>query len=313
MFKIKILEDVSFESITMLRDTLYRGALRFLHANGASLFFICLYMHIGRGLYYGSFIKRHTWSAGVTILLLTMATAFLGYVLPWGQMSFWGASVIIGLISAIPYVGSSVAIWLWGGFSVSDRTLSRFLGLHFLLPFVLSVMVFIHIILLHSEGSSSPLRKKGGEKIYFTRVYTIKDLLGVWAALRGLFFVRLVYPAVLGDVENFVVADMGTTPLHIIPEWYYLFAYAILRAIPRKLGGVLALVFRIAILYLLPLGRAKTRRASLSPWKKITFWGLVVTFFALTWIGARPVEYPYIETGAVLTFTYFRLFFLIVK
>ena len=313
VFKLNIWENTSFESITILRDRIFRGVLRFFHANGASLFFVCLYLHIGRGLYYGSFTKRHTWSIGVTILLLTMATAFLGYVLPWGQISFWGASVIIGLISAIPKVGSSIAIWLWGGFSVSDSTLSRFLSLHFLLPFVLRAMVLIHIIFLHSEESSRPVSKKSAEKIYFTSIYVTKDILGLWLALGGLLFIRLVYPAALGDVENFILADMGTTPLHIIPEWYYLFAYAILRAIPRKLGGVLALVFRIAILYLLPLRSIKTSSVALSPQKKINFWGLVVVFFALTWIGASPVEYPYIETGAILTLCYFSLFWLIVK
>ena len=315
VFKLKVGRDTSFTAILLLRDISYIVEPRFLHANGASIFFICLYLHIGRGLYSGSFAKKHTWLVGVSILLLTIATAFLGYVLPWGQMSFWGASVIIGLLSALPLVGSSAAIWLWGSFSVTDGTLSRFLAFHFLLPFVLCGLMFFHITLLHIDGSSNPTFPRGVvEKIYFSKTYGVnKDGVGALLILIALSWVRLIYPTALGDVENFVLADKGTTPLHIIPEWYYLFAYAILRAIPRKLGGVLALVLRVTILYLLPLTTPGLKRANFSPLKKRLFWGLVVVFFALTWVGARPVESPYIETGALLTCIYFGLFLLVSK
>lgn len=244
---------------------------------------------------------------------MTIATAFLGYVLPWGQMSFWGASVIIGLLSAIPYVGSSVAIWLWRGFSVRDGTLARFLALHFLLPFVLVALVILHIIFLHDKGSSNPLlRTNLREKTYFLHIFSHKDLLGVITALSLLSLIAFIYSDILGDVENFIVADRGTTPLHIIPEWYYLFAYAILRAIPRKLGGVIALVFRIAILYTLPLVKTQVKPSS-APYKKKLFWCLVAIFGVLTWIGARPVEDPYIIVGASLTLLYFTTFWFFIS
>lgn len=301
---------MAFESLATMSSTSLNSTLRFVHANGASLFFIFMYYHIGRGLYFGSFRKKHTWQVGVTILLLTIATAFLGYVLPWGQMSFWGASVIVGLISAIPALGNSIAAFLWGGMSVTDRTANRFFTLHFLLPFILSALVLIHLAFLHTSGSRNPTGSISPRRNLFINKYATKDAIGVLCALIFLIYLASFEQDTLGDPENFTLANPAVTPMHIIPEWYYLFAYAILRAIPRKLGGVVALVLRITVLYTLPLTSPDQTRNT--PIFKFVFWAFIVITSALTWIGAKPVEEPYVFTSQILSTLYFSYFFIII-
>nr|YP_010463760.1 cytochrome b [Lophogaster typicus]UUL70709.1 cytochrome b [Lophogaster typicus] len=304
---------MAFDSVNhMCRDMNLGWLIRDMHCNGASFFFICLYMHVGRGLYYMSYQMMHTWLVGVIIMFLLMATAFVGYVLPWGQMSFWGATVITNLLSAIPYVGEMLVQWLWGGFSVGNPTLTRFYSFHFLLPFILLVLVMIHILYLHETGSGNPLGMKSSSfKLSFYPYYVFKDLKGFILMLMMLLLLCLKYPMILGDSENFIMANSLVTPIHIQPEWYFLFAYAILRSIPSKLGGVLALVLSILILMIMPfthMGMFNSR--SFYMFNKILFWIFVVLFILLTWIGMRPVEYPYIFTGQALTVLYF-LFFLL--
>lgn len=291
-------------------DVNYGWLLRTIHANGASMFFICLYLHTGRGLYFGSYRYMHTWNVGVIILLITMATAFLGYVLPWGQISFWGATVITNLLSAIPYCGSALVEWLWGGFSVGNPTLSRFFTLHFLLPFVIAALVLIHLIFLHETGSNNPLGlNRNFDKIPFHPYFSIKDIVGFITALYLLVILALYNPYYLGDPDNFIPANPISTPAHIKPEWYFLFAYAILRSIPNKLGGVVALVLSILIFLILPITNSyKFRSNQLYPMNKIAFWRFITISSILTWIGARPVEEPFILIGQVMTVLYFSCF-----
>nr|WGL40368.1 cytochrome b [Hylurgus micklitzi] len=305
--------EMAFNSVSHIcRDINYGWMLRTLHANGASLFFMCLYIHIGRGIYYGSYILIETWMTGTTILFITMATAFLGYVLPWGQMSFWGATVITNMLSAIPYVGISIVQWLWGGFAVDNATLNRFFTLHFLLPFIIIALVMIHLIFLHQTGSNNPLGTPSKmDMILFHPFYTLKDLIGMMLILFFLIIITLQSPYLLGDPDNFIPANPLVTPIHIQPEWYFLFAYAILRSIPSKLGGVLALVMSIAILYFMPfIMKKKFQGTQFYPFNKILFWMFISITILLTWIGARPVEYPYILTGQTLTIFYFMFFLL---
>jgi len=246
--------------IHIIQDVNNGWLIRSLHANGASLFFICLYLHVGRGIYYGSFKITHTWSVGVLILFITMATAFVGYVLPWGQISFWGATVITNLLSAIPYLGNSIVIWLWGGYSVGRATLTRFFAIHFILPFIILALVIIHLIFLHQRGSSNPLGTNSDkDKIPFHPFFSIKDLVGFVALIFALLIVSLYNPYLFIDSENFIKANPMVTPIHIQPEWYFLYAYAILRSTPRKLGGVVALVLSIAILFVMPLYNNKVK------------------------------------------------------
>lgn len=284
--------------------------LRFIHANGASLFFVVLYAHVGRGLYYSSFSSHMTWSVGVRILFLVIGTSFLGYVLPWGQMSFWGATVITNLASAMPYVGERLVVWLWGGFSVSNATLTRFFSLHFLLPFVIAALAAIHLVFLHLETSRNPLGLSTNiEKISFHPYFVIKDLFGAILLLAGFFGVVLGAPLILGDCENFIPANPLVTPVHIQPEWYFLFAYAILRSIPNKLGGVIALVASIAVLYLLPLMQhGKFKGYNFYPLNQVALWALVAVFMLLTWIGMCVVEDPYLTVGQRLGVLYFAYF-----
>nr|ANZ03396.1 cytochrome b [Georissa bangueyensis] len=305
--------DLAFYSIThIMRDVNYGWLLRTIHANGASMFFICLYLHIGRGMYYGSFINTPTWNIGVIMFILTMAAAFLGYVLPWGQMSFWGATVITNLLSAIPYIGPSLVQWLWGGFAVDNPTLMRFFSLHFLLPFIIAAMSMIHLLFLHETGSNNPLGLNGNSmKIQFHSYYSFKDLAGMMILILLLFFLALFDPQLLGDPENFIPANPLVTPIHIQPEWYFLFAYAILRSIPNKLGGVLALAASIAILILIPLIQFNNSKSlSFYPINQMMFWTLVSIFIILTWIGARPVEPPYEIIGRIFTVLYFLYYFI---
>nr|AXS65077.1 cytochrome b [Histeroidea sp. 2 KM-2017] len=303
--------ELAFNSVIHIcRDVNYGWLLRTLHANGASFFFICLYLHTGRGLYYSSYNLTHTWLMGVMILFVTMATAFLGYVLPWGQMSFWGATVITNLVSAIPYLGTDIVQWIWGGFAVDNATLNRFFTFHFLFPFVIAAMVMIHLLFLHQTGSNNPLGTNSNlDKIPFHPYFTFKDLLGFSLMLMTLTILTINDPYALGDPDNFTPANPLVTPVHIQPEWYFLFAYAILRSIPNKLGGVIALVMSIAILLAMPFINNKLMQGNqFYPINKILFWSFTVMVILLTWLGARPVEDPYILTGQILTITYFMYF-----
>nr|WOW98981.1 cytochrome b [Cixiidae sp.] len=302
---------IAFKSIIHIcRDVNYGWMMRNIHANGASMFFMMLFMHAGRGIYYGSYKLKKTWISGTLIMLMLMATAFLGYVLPWGQMSFWGATVITNLISAVPYLGKMIVNWIWGGFSVDNPTLNRFFTLHFLLPFILTLMIIMHLNFLHSTGSSNPLGLKNNvDKISFHPFFTIKDVMGFILTLMLFSIVIFKEPFILMDPENFMPANPMITPPHIQPEWYFLFAYAILRSIPNKLGGVIALLMSILILLTLPFSmKSKFKSSSFYPMNKFMFWVLVMSTILLTWIGARPVEPPYIFTGQVLTLVYFSYF-----
>ena len=297
-----------------MRDVNLGWALRVLHANGASAYFFLLYFHLSRGLYYDSFYHVHTWISGVTILLLSIATAFLGYVLPWGQISFWGATVITNLFSAIPFLGADIVRWLWGGFAVRGPTLRRFFRLHFLIPFLVLSVIIIHLITLHDKGSSSPLGNTiVSDKISFTPYFSRKDYLGALLFLIILITICLYFPWVLGDPDNFSSANPLVTPLHIQPEWYFLFAYAILRSIPNKLGGVCCLAISVIVFYLCPLIQSPVKGSSFSPWNKIRFWFFITVVILLTWIGARPVEDPYVLTGQLLTVAYFIWFIKFLK
>nr|AVN67234.1 cytochrome b [Anaplecta omei] len=302
--------EMAFSSVNHIcRDVNYGWLLRTLHANGASMFFICIYLHVGRGLYYGSYKLIQTWMVGVLILFLTMATAFMGYVLPWGQMSFWGATVITNLLSAIPYLGTELVQWVWGGFAVDNATLNRFFTIHFLLPFLISAMVMIHLMFLHQTGSNNPLGINSNlDKIPFHPYYTTKDIVGIITMIMLLTMLTLMSPYTLGDPDNFVPANPLVTPVHIQPEWYFLFAYAILRSIPNKLGGVIALVLSIAILFIMPMNKSKFQGLQFYPINQIMFWVMTNTVILLTWIGARPVEDPYIIVGQLLTILYFMYF-----
>nr|YP_009001918.1 cytochrome b [Neochauliodes bowringi]AFB20500.1 cytochrome b [Neochauliodes bowringi] len=302
---------LAFSSISHIcRDVNYGWFLRTLHANGASFFFICIYLHIGRGIYYGSYKFMHTWMIGVLLLFLTMATAFLGYVLPWGQMSFWGATVITNLLSAIPYLGSYLVQWIWGGFAIENATLTRFFTFHFLFPFIIAAMTMIHLLFLHQTGSNNPIGINSNmDKIPFHPYFSFKDLVGFFFMLFSLILLTLLNPYLLGDPDNFTPANPLVTPVHIQPEWYFLFAYAILRSIPNKLGGVIALVMSIAILFIIPFNHfSKFQGIQFYPMNQLLFWSLLGIITLLTWIGARPVEDPYISTGQILTILYFTYF-----
>nr|AIG53434.1 cytochrome b [Ctenotus burbidgei] len=304
----------AFSSVAHIcRDVQYGWLIRNLHANGASMFFICLYLHIGRGLYYGSYMFKETWNIGVVLLLLVMATAFVGYVLPWGQMSFWGATVITNLLSAIPYIGTNLVEWIWGGFSVDNATLTRFFTFHFLLPFAIMGASMLHLLFLHETGSNNPTGLASNtDKIPFHPYYSYKDLLGATLFMMVLLLLALFSPNLLGDPENFTPANPLVTPPHIKPEWYFLFAYAILRSIPNKLGGVLALLFSILILMLVPaLHTSKQRGNAFRPFSQALFWALVSNIIILTWIGGQPVEDPFIIIGQIASTTYFIIFLIL--
>ncbi|YP_203382.1 cytochrome b (mitochondrion) [Xenopus tropicalis] len=306
---------MAFSSVAHIcRDVNYGWLIRNLHANGASFFFICIYLHIGRGLYYGSFLYKETWNIGVILLFLVMATAFVGYVLPWGQMSFWGATVITNLLSAIPYIGNVLVQWIWGGFSVDNATLTRFFAFHFLLPFLIAGASILHLLFLHETGSTNPTGLNSDpDKIPFHPYFSYKDLLGFLIMLTSLTLLAMFAPNLLGDPENFTPANPLVTPPHIKPEWYFLFAYAILRSIPNKLGGVLALVFSILILALMPLlHTSKQRSLMFRPLTQITFWALVADTLILTWIGGQPVEDPYIMIGQLASVIYFAIFLVLI-
>nr|ABN15054.1 cytochrome b [Fukomys sp. PAVD-2007] len=300
----------AFSSVAHIcRDVNYGWLIRYMHVNGASMFFICLYVHVGRGIYYGSYMFTETWNMGIILLFSVMATAFMGYVLPWGQMSFWGATVITNLLSAIPYIGTSLVEWIWGGFSVDKATLTRFFAFHFILPFIITALTAVHLLFLHETGSNNPSGiDSDSDKIPFHPYYTIKDFMGFLFVFVILLALVLFSPDLLGDPDNYTPANPLNTPPHIKPEWYFLFAYAILRSIPNKLGGVLALVLSIMILIIMPLlHTSKQRSMMFRPMSQCLFWILVANLLTLTWIGSQPVEYPYILIGQLSSMLYFTI------
>nr|YP_007474199.1 cytochrome b [Hackeriella veitchi]ACV96711.1 cytochrome b [Hackeriella veitchi] len=302
---------LTFISMMNMLSNVNMGTLfRYMHANGASLLFICLYIHTGRGLYYMSYKMTKTWIMGTMILMGMMATAFLGYVLPWGQMSFWGATVITNLLSTIPYVGNQLVNWLWGGFAISKPTLMRFFTLHFALPFLMSMMVMMHLLLLHTTGSSNPLGlNSNSDKIPFHPFFSSSDSMGLMIMLSTLIMFNLLFPLTLFDPDNFTPANPLSTPVHIQPEWYFLFAYAILRSIPNKLGGVIALISAIMILMVLPVtNKSKFKMKSFYPVNKMMYWLFSTNLILLTWIGANPVEDPFVQMGQLMTYIYFSYF-----
>ena len=302
----------AFASIEhIMRNVNYGWLIRYAHMNGASFFFIVVYIHIFRGLYYGSYKspRELLWWFGLIILLLMMATAFMGYVLPWGQMSFWAATVITNLFSAIPVIGDGIVNWLLGGFAVDDALLKRFYALHYLFPFLIVGFVILHISALHTHGSNNPLGIDSGgpqDSISFHPYYTIKDLFGLSFVLTIFFLVVFYAPDYLGHPDNYIPADSLKTPAHIVPEWYFLPFYAILRAIPDKLGGVVAMVSAIFVLFLLPwLDTSKVKSATFRPIYKKIYWLLVVDVVVLTWVGGNPPEGYFILIGRIATIYYF--------
>lgn len=298
--------------IHIIQDVNYGWLFRLLHINGASFFFFCIYCHIGRGLYYGSYNLIKAWLTGVLIFLLSIITAFIGYVLPWGQISFWGATVITNLISTIPYIGQFIVEWVWGGFSVRNPTLNRFFSFHFIIPFIIAALVIIHLLFIHDNGSNNPLGiNRNLYKIPFHSYYTWKDIYGFILISTLLILIILLAPFILRDPENFILANSIITPIHIQPEWYFLFAYTILRSIPNKLGGVIALIISILILIIKPFLKLNIFQSlKFYPVNQIIFWIFINNILILTWLGSQPVEAPFILIGQFITISYF-LYYLI--
>lgn len=300
---------VAFNCIDhIIRDIWSGWLIRLLHANGASLFFLAIYIHIGRALYFRSFALKITWRTGITIFLVSILTAFLGYVLPWGQISYWGATVITNLLSAVPYIGTILVEWLWGGFSVRNSTLGRFFSLHYLFPFIILALVITHLVFLHENKSSNPLGiQNSSDKIPFHPYFLIKDLTRGLLVFVIFIIINLLTPFLFIDPDNFIPANPLVTPAHIQPEWYFLFAYAILRAVPNKLGGVVALLLSILILFIFTTTNKKTQHAK-SYIQSLTFWALTIIFLFLTWLGIKPVEEPYLSLSIIFTLSYFSWF-----
>nr|DBA43791.1 TPA_asm: CYTB [Bombus opulentus] len=300
--------DFAFHSISNIMKDMNSGWLiRLIHMNGASFYFLIMYFHIARNMFYYSFKLYQVWMIGVTILFLSMATAFLGYVLPWGQMSFWGAMVITNLISALPYIGQYTVEWIWGGFSINNDTLNRFYSFHFILPFIILMLVFIHLMILHITGSSNPIHSKMNiYKINFHPYFTMKDLITMILTFSIFMIINLQFPYMLGDPDNFKMANSMITPVHIKPEWYFLFAYSILRTIPNKLGGVIMLFLSIFILYLIPMINLNNMKSNKFYFlNKIMYWWFINIFIMLTWLGGQAIEYPYVNLNMMFTFMYF--------
>lgn len=317
--------DLAFLSVEhIMRDVQYGWFIRYIHANGASAFFFVVYVHMFRGLYYGSFIypKETLWIVGVIIFLIMILTAFMGYVLPWGQMSFWAATVITNLASAVPFIGSFIVTWLWGGFAVDNATLNRFFSLHYLMPFIIVVLVILHVILLHEFGSNNPLglianfvanSKKKIDGASFNPYFTIKDLYGFILFFILLFYLIFNDPNLAGHPDNYIPANPMSTPAHIVPEWYFLPFYAMLRSIPNKLGGVVVLLLSIVILGLLPfLSNYGIRSFRFKLGHKVFFWLFVANYLLLGWIGGMNIETPFYEMGQFGTFFYFFYFIVLV-
>jgi len=303
--------EIAFSSVAHIsRDVNYGWLIRAAHANGGSIFFLFLYLHTGRGLYYNSYLLKETWIIGVVILILTIASAFTGYVLPWGQIRFWGATVITNIFSAIPYVGNILVEWIWGGFAVDNATLNRFFSFHFLIPFILMGASAAHILFLHQSGSNNPIGiNSDSDRIPFHLYYSIKDLLGYVLALSLFLLLILLAPNLFTDPENFLNANPLVTPIHIQPEWYFLWLYAILRSIPNKLGGVIALARALLILFIPPFCHTSNKiRLRFYPLNQFIFWCLVRSWLILTWIGIRPVEEPYILIGQLASIIFFLYF-----
>jgi quinol-cytochrome oxidoreductase complex cytochrome b subunit len=309
--------DLAFNSVEhIMRDVNNGWLIRYTHANGASFFFIVVYVHIFRGLYYGSYMtpREALWCSGIVIFILMMATAFMGYVLPWGQMSFWGATVITNLFSAVPLVGKDIVDWLWGGFAVDNPTLNRFFSLHFTMPFVIVGVVLIHLFLLHEIGSTNPLGLTlKTENVSFYPYFYTKDLFGLIVLFLVFFTFVFYYPNTLGHPDNYIEANPMKTPLHIVPEWYFLPFYAILRSIPNKIGGVIGMFGSLIILLTIPFtNSSEIRSTAFRPIYKIAYWLLVVAFLLLGWVGQMPVEYPYTEIGVISMIYYFAFFIFII-
>ena len=307
--------ELAFNSVDhIMRDLQYGWLLRYMHSNGASLFFMVVYAHIFRGLYYGSYVypRQGVWWIGCTIYVLMMAVAFLGYVLPWGQMSFWGATVITNFFSIIPFFGKDVVEWIWGGFAVNNATLNRFYSLHYFLSFVIVGLSALHLIVLHQHGANNPLGVESKDTIPFYPYYYVKDLVGVNVYLIVYFFFVFFYPEVLGHPDNYVPANPMVTPPSIVPEWYFLPMYAILRSIPYKAPGVLTMGLAVGALYLLPLvSKPIVRSGDNRPVFAILFWTFVVDCLLLGWVGSNHVETPWVECGQIATIYYFFFFFVL--
>lgn len=306
--------DISFDSVIRLyQDSNYGWLIRLIHSTGASFFFLFIYLHIGRNIYYGSYVYSELWNIGSLIYLILIGTAFLGYVLPWGQISYWAATVITNLLSAVPYIGKVVVEWVWGGFAVSNPTLTRFFALHYLLPFVVTALVVIHLFYLHIEGSSNPLGVSSStNKVSFHYYYSVKDLYIFFISIFIFIVFTLKYGYFFIDAENWIPANALVTPNHIQPEWYFLFAYAILRSIPNKLGGVIGLLAAVLVLFLFTLSRSSLVFSGYfySPLSRFVFWLFSSNFFLLTWLGSCPAETPYVEVALYSTIVYFLLIFL---
>lgn len=307
--------DISFDSVILIyQDSHYGWLIRLVHSTGASFFFLFIYLHMGRGLYYGSYVYPELWNLGVVIYLILMGTAFLGYVLPWGQMSYWAATVITNLLSAVPFVGTVVVEWVWGGFAVANPTLTRFYALHYLLPFLIVGLVVLHIFFLHISGRSNPLGVSSNtNKVSFHYYYSVKDVFFYFLFFFVFIFVTLKFGYNLIDAENWIPADPLTTPKHIQPEWYFLFAYAILRSIPNKLGGVVGLLCSVMVIFMFSLGSKNLlfRGYFLNPISRLVFWSFVSIFLILTWLGSCPAEIPYIGVALRFTVLYFRFMFIL--
>jgi ubiquinol-cytochrome c reductase cytochrome b subunit len=309
--------DLAFSSIEyIMRDVNNGWLLRYIHANGASMFFIVVYAHVCRGLYYGSYMEPREllWCSGVVLLLLMMATAFTGYVLPWGQMSLWGATVITNMVTAIPVAGKPIVQWLWGGYTVANPTLNRFYSIHFLLPFIIAGVTLIHLALLHKVGSSNPIGSDAGvDDIPFYPYFVSKDLFAFSVYLLVFATFVFYFPNVLNHPDNCIPADPLQTPAHVVPEWYFLPYYAILRSIPHKAGGILAMLGSLLVLFIIPFtNTSDVRNTTYRPLFKFFFWLFIADFVILTWVGQKPVKDYFILTGQIATFYYFLFFIILI-
>ena len=309
--------EMAFSSVEyIMRDVNNGWLIRYIHANGASMFFIAVYSHICRGLYYGSYMepREYLWCSGVIILLLMMGTAFTGYVLPWGQMSFWGATVITSMVTAIPVAGKSIVQWFWGGYTVDNPTLHRFFSIHFLLPFLIAGLSLIHLALLHQHGSNTPVGSDSGiDDVPFYPYFVAKDLFAFFSFLCFFCVFLFYFPNVLNHPDNCIPADPLETPAHVVPEWYFLPYYAILRSIPHKVGGILAMGGAILVLLLIPFtNTSEVRNTTYRPIFKICFWLFIADFIILTWVGQKPVRDTYIFVGQIGTAYYFLFFFVLI-